>query len=225
MGAAGGVAMKVLVVDVGGSHVKMLATGKRQRRKFKSGSGLVPGKMVAKVLEKTADWSFDVISIGFPSLVTHGRIATEPFNLGAGWVGFDFPKAFGCPVKVINDAAMQALGSYEGGRMLFLGFGTGLGTAMIVDGVLDAMELGHLPYKKGRSYEDYVGAAGLERMGLAKWRAHAWDVIAILRKALEPDYVVVGGGNAKRLRPLRRGVRMGANSNAFVGGFRMWKGR
>jgi polyphosphate glucokinase len=179
--------------------------------------------MVAKVRALTADWAYDVISIGFPGLVVHGRIAAEPSNLGRGWVGFDFGAAFGLPVRIINDAAMQALGSYEGGRLLFLGLGTGLGSAMIVDGRPEPMELAHLPYRKGRTYEDYVGAAGLRRLGRAKWRKHVWAMVALLRTALEPDTVVLGGGNAVRLEPLPPGVRLGNNLNAFTGGFRLWR--
>ena len=162
--------------------------------------------------------------MGYPGLVTHGRIAADPRNLGRGWVGFDFRAGFGCPVKIENDAAMQARGSYAGGRMLFLGLGTGLGSAMIVDGQVEPMELAHLPYKKGRTYEEVVGAAGLERLGKKKWRGQVRDVIAQLRSALEPDYTVIGGGNAKKLGALPAGVRIGANANAFLGGFRLWSG-
>jgi len=214
--------MKVLVIDVGGTHVKLLATGKRTPRKFDSGPSLDPRAMVEGVKALTADWTYAAVSIGYPGLVVHGRIASEPRNLGEGWVGFDFGRAFARPVRVENDAAMQARGSYTGGRMLFLGLGTGLGSAMIVDGDLQPMELAHLPYRKGKTYEDYVGADGLERLGKRKWRARVADVIARLRAALEPDEVVVGGGNAKLLDPLPRGVRRGANANAFAGGFRMW---
>ena len=215
--------MKILAIDVGGTHVKMLASGKREARQFDSGPTMTPARMVAQVKRLTADWTYDVVAIGVPSLVVHARIAAEPMNLGRGWVGFDFAKAFGCPVRLVNDAAMQALGSYEGGRMLFLGFGTGLGSAMIVDGLLEPMELAHLPYKKGRTYEDYVGAAGLKRLGEKKWRKHVWDVVARLRTALEPDEVVIGGGNAKRVGAPPRGVRIGDNANAFAGGFRLWR--
>lgn len=215
--------MKVLAIDVGGTHVKMLLSGKRDARQFDSGPAMTPARMVAQVKRLTADWKYEGIAIGVPSLVVHGHIAAEPMNLGRGWVGFDFAKAFGCPVKLINDAAMQALGSYQGGRMLFLGFGTGLGSAMIAAGQLEPMELAHLPYKKARTYEDYVGAAGLKRFGEKKWRKHVWDVVALMRAALEPDEVVIGGGNAKRVGPPPRGVRIGGNANAFAGGFRLWR--
>lgn len=214
--------MNVLAIDVGGSHVKVLLSGASEPRKFESGPSLTPGKMVKKVKRLTADWSYGAISIGYPGLVVHGRVAAEPRNLGHGWVGVDFGKAFGGPVKLINDAAMQAVGSYQGGRMLFLGLGTGLGSAMIVDGVLEPMEIAHLPYKKGRTYEAYVGNAGLDRRGRKRWRRHVWDVVDLWRAALAPDEVVIGGGNAKKLGRPRRGVRLGDNSNAFVGGFRLW---
>jgi polyphosphate glucokinase len=178
---------------------------------------------VKKVKQLTSDWSYTTISIGYPGLVVHERIAGEPRNLGHGWVGFDFGKAFGCRVRLINDAAMQALGSYKGGRMLFLGLGTGLGSAMIVDGVVEPMELAHLPYKKGRTYEEYVGIAGLRRLGRQSWRKHVWAVLKRIRLALEPGYVVVGGGNAKKLHRFPKGVRLGSNKRAFMGGFRLWQ--
>jgi len=215
--------MRILCLDVGGTHVKLLVSGRRAARKFDSGPSMTPAVLVAQVRALTADWPYDAVSIGYPGLVVHGRIVAEPRNLGAGWTRFEFAGAFGCPVKIINDAAMQALGSYQGGRMLFLGLGTGLGSAMIVDGALEPMELVHLPYKKGRTYEDYVGAGGLKRLGATRWRRHVWDVVALLRAALEPDYVVVGGGNAKRLGALPRGVRPGKNANAFIGGLRLWR--
>jgi predicted NBD/HSP70 family sugar kinase len=216
--------MRVLVIDVGGTHVKVLATGRKAPVKIPSGPRMTARRMVRAVLTATADWSYDAVSIGYPGVVMHGRIITEPWNLGRGWSGFDFEKAFGRPVKVINDAAMQALGSYKGGHMLFLGFGTGLGSALIVDGILEPMELAHLPYKKGRSYEDYVGDAGRKRAGRKKWARHVLDVIAQLKNALEADAVVLGGGNARRLKQveLPRGVRIGSNDNAFAGGFRLW---
>ena len=179
-------------------------------------------RMVEEVLNATKGWNFSAVSIGYPGPVRDGRPLAEPHNLGPGWVGQDFEKSFGCPVKIVNDAAMQALGSYEGGRMLFLGLGTGLGSALIVEGVLEPMELAHLPYRKGKTYEDYVGKRGLDRLGKAKWRGHVITVIDQLRHALEADYVVLGGGNAKILKELPDGVRMGANSNAFLGGFRLW---
>jgi len=178
--------------------------------------------MVAAVKRLTADWRYDVVSIGYPGVVVHGRPVAEPHNLGRGWVGFDFQRAFGRPVRVTNDAAMQALGSYRHGRMLFLGFGTGLGSAMIIDGVLEPMELAHLPYKNGRTYEDYVGVRGLERFGKKRWRRHVAEVTELLKRALEADDVVLGGGNAKRLKHLPDGARAGDNRNAFVGGFRLW---
>ncbi|MFN8178404.1 MAG: ROK family protein [bacterium] len=215
--------MRILVIDIGGTHVKVLLSGKRVPRRIDSGPSLTPSRMVNDVKRLAADWPYHAISIGYPGVVVHERIAAEPRNLGRGWVGFDFAEAFGCPVKLTNDAAMQALGSYTGGRMLFLGLGTGLGSAMIVDGRLEPMELAHLPYRKGRTYEDYVGATGLKRLGAAKWRKHVWTVVATLRAALEPDYVVVGGGNAKRLHRPPPGVRLGKNSNAFLGGFRLWR--
>jgi polyphosphate glucokinase len=214
--------MKILVVDVGGTHVKLLATGRRTPRKIDSGPSMTPRQMVNDIKPLVADWDYAAVSVGYPGLVLNGRIASEPHNLGEGWVGFDFEKAFGCPVTILNDAAMQALGSYQGGRMLFLGLGTGMGSAMITDGLLEPMELAHLPYKNGRTYEDYVGVKGLKRLGKRKWRKHVAEVIARLRAALQPDDVVIGGGNAKKLDGLPRGTRLGENSNAFLGGFRIW---
>ena len=211
----------VLVIDVGGTHVKVLATGKKQPVKIPSGPKMTPREMVKAVKEAAADWKYSVVSMGYPGPVVHGKPFHEPYNLGHGWVGFDFKKAFGCPVKVINDAAMQALGSYEGGRMLFLGLGTGLGSAMIVDGVLEPMELAHLPYKKA-TYEDYLGLEGLRRRGRKKWRKHVFDVVRTLRDALQADYVVLGGGNARLLKSLPPNSRLGDNRNAFRGGFRLW---
>jgi polyphosphate glucokinase len=215
--------MHILAIDVGGTHVKLLVSGKRAPRKFASGPALTPAQMVKQVKLLTSDWSYDAVSIGYPGLVVHERIAAPPRNLGRGWVGYNFGQAFGVPVRILNDAAMQAMGSYRGGRMLFLGLGTGLGSAMIVDGRLEPMELAHLPYRKGRTYEDYVGVAGLKRLGEEKWRKHVWAVIEILRAALEPDDVVVGGGNVKKLGRLPKGVRRGQNANAFEGGFRLWR--
>jgi polyphosphate glucokinase len=213
--------MKVLVVDVGGTHVKILATGQETPLKFISGPAMTPENMVSGVKELAANWDYDVVSIGYPGPVLHGRVLREPHNLAPGWVKFDFEKAFGCPVKVINDAAMQALGGYKGGRMLFLGLGTGLGSAMIVDGILEPMELGHLPYRKG-TYEDYVGIRGLERYGKKKWRKYVEDVVERLAAALEPDDIVLGGGNVKKLQTLPEGSREGSNTHAFEGGFRLW---
>ena len=215
--------MKILAIDVGGTHVKALATGHKDPVKVPSGPKMTPKEMVRSIRKAVAGWKYDAVSIGYPGAVLHGKLVSEPRNLGPGWVGFNFKRAFGCPVKVINDAAMQALGSYKGGRMLFLGLGTGLGSAMIIDRVLEPMELAHLPYKKGRTYEDYVGNAGLKRLGKKKWRRNVADVVARLKTALEVDDVVVGGGNAKLLHKLPAGVRLGANANAFIGGFRLWR--
>jgi len=215
--------MKVLVVDVGGTHVKILATGEDIPRKIPSGPTLTAKNMVSGVKKLARGWEYHVVSVGYPGPVIQCRPVTEPFNLGPGWVGFDFEKAFGCPVKVINDAAMQALGSYKGGKLLFLGLGTGLGSTMVVDGVVEAMELGHLPYKKA-TYEDYVGLRGLEKYGKKKWRQYVEDVVTRLTAALQPDDVVLGGGNVKELKKLPRGCRAGDNANAFVGGFRLWEG-
>src|SRR5476649_1173652 len=187
----------VLVVDVGGSHVKTRVSSHREMRQFESGPTLTARQMVSRVLRLTGDLKYDAVSIGYPGVVVHGKIVTEPFNLGRGWVGFDFAKAFGRPIRLVNDAAMQAIGSYEGGRMLFLGLGTGLGSALIVDGTVAPMELAHLPYKDGRSYEDYVGDRGRRRLGAKKWRHLVADVVGQLSKALEADYVVIGGGNAR----------------------------
>jgi polyphosphate glucokinase len=211
----------VLVVDVGGTSVKILATGQKVHRSFPSGPKLTPRQMVSGVKKLARDWSYDVVSIGYPGPVLRGRPIAEPHNLGRGWVGFNFTAAFGCPVKIINDAAMQALGSYRGGKMLFLGLGTGLGSAMIVNGMVEPMELGHLPYKKS-TYEDYVGEAGLKRHGRKKWRRQVADVVARLIAALEPDETVIGGGNVKKLDALPPHARAGDNDNAFRGGFRLW---
>jgi polyphosphate glucokinase len=213
--------MNVLVVDVGGTHVKLLATGQTESRKFVSGPTLTADQMVAGVKEAAGDWMYDVMAIGYPGPVLNCRPVAEPHNLVPGWVGFDYQAAFGCPVKVINDAAMQALGSYKGGKMLFLGLGTGLGSALIVEGIVEPMELGHLPYRKG-TYEDYVGLRGLERVGKKKWRRYVADVVARLIAALGPEDVVLGGGNVKKLKELPAGCRAGNNANAFLGGFRLW---
>lgn len=215
----------VLAVDVGGTHVKVMDSKNLERREFVSGPHLSAKEMVKQVGDLTADWSYDVISVGYPGPVAHSRPLAEPHNLGKGWVGFNFEKAFGRPTQVVNDALMQALGSYEGGRMLFLGLGTGLGSAMIVDGILEPMELGHLPYHKGRTFEDYVGAAGLKRLGKKKWRRKVADIVKYFVAALEPDYVVLGGGNAEKLGRLPRKVRLGDNANAFKGGFKLWDAR
>ncbi len=215
---------RILAIDVGGTHVKVLATGRRKPLEIPSGPKMTAKQMVRDVREGTTGWRYSVVSIGYPGPVLHGKPVSEPANLGGGWVGFDFKKAFGHPVRLINDAAMQALGSYKGGRMLFLGLGTGLGSALIVDGVLEPMELAHLPYKKGKTYEDLVGEAALRRFGKKKWRGYVTDVVTRLQAALEADEVVVGGGNAKLLRSLPKDVRLGSNANAFLGGYRLWKG-
>lgn len=214
--------MKVLVIDVGGTHVKVLGPGQTEPLKITSGPKMTAKQMVSDVKKLTASWKYDAVSIGYPGLVIHGHILHDPHNLGTGWVGFDFQKAFGRPVKVVNDAAMQALGSYKGGRMLFLGLGTGLGCAMIIDGDLVPMELAHLPYRKG-TYEDYVGLGALERFGKHKWRKYVFDIVDRLAAALEPDYVVLGGGNVKVLKDLPKGCREGDNANAFLGGVLLWK--
>ena len=212
----------VLAVDVGGTHVKILATGQGAPRKFCSGRSLTAARMVAGVRKLARDWKYDAVSIGYPGIVVRDRPVAEPYNLGKGWVGFDYRRAFGCPVRIVNDAAMQALGSYRGGKMLFLGLGTGLGTALIVDGIVEPLELGHLPYRKG-SYEDYVGRRGLKRFGRKKWRRYVADVVARLSAALEPDDVVLGGGNVDELKTLPPRTRAGGNDRAFAGGFRLWE--
>lgn len=215
--------MNILAIDVGGTHIKALATGRKKPLEIRSGPKMTAREMVRKIRRATTDWRFAAVSIGYPGPVLHGKAVSEPRHLGNGWVGFDFKKAFGCPVRVVNDAALQALGSYKGGRMLFLGLGTGLGSAFIVDGVLEPMELAHLPYKKGRTYEDCVGKAALKRLGKKKWRRSVSDVVTRLKAALEADDVVVGGGNSKCLRTLPKGVRLGSNANAFTGGYRLWR--
>ena len=213
--------MNVLAIDIGGTNVKILATGQDEPRKFLSGPTMTPKQMVAGVKKLSRDWKYDAVSIGYPGVVVRNRPLTEPHNLGRGWVGFNFEAAFKAPVKVINDAAMQALGSYKGGKMLFLGLGTGLGSAMICDGNIEPMELAHLPYKKG-TFEDFVGERGLEKRGKKKWRGYVADVVERLIAALEPDDVVLGGGNVKKLKQLPKGCRKGDNDNAFLGGFRLW---
>jgi polyphosphate glucokinase len=215
---------RVLAVDVGGTHVKILATGKKEKREVASGTGMTATQMVSSVRKLAQDWKYQVVSIGYPGPVLHNRPVAEPRNLGSGWMGFDFEEAFGRPTKLINDAAMQALGSYRDGRMLFLGLGTGLGSTLIADGILEPMELGHLPYKKA-TYEDYVGARGLRHFGKKKWREHVADVVARLSAALEPTDIVIGGGNVSKLKELPPGCRAGDNANAFTGGFRMWEPR
>jgi polyphosphate glucokinase len=214
--------MPVLAVDVGGSHVKVLLEGQAERRRFASGPDFTAQAMVDGVLAAVDGWRFDRVSVGIPTPVRGGKPIAEPVNLGDGWVGFDYEAAFGVPTKVVNDAVMQAIGSYDGGRMLFLGFGTGLGSALIADGVVEPLELGHLPYRK-KTFEDYVSEGVLEREGKKKWRKTVFDVVARLAAALEPDYVVIGGGGAKELDELPPNSRRGDNTHAFVGGFRLWQ--
>ena len=216
-------AQAVLVIDLGGTNVKVLATGQKEPRRYPSGPTMTPRRMVRVVKKLVREWKFDCVSLGFPGPIINECPLREPHNLGRGWMGFDFGKAFGCPVKVINDAAMQALGSYKGGRMLFLGLGTGLGAAMIVDGQLEPMELAHLTYKDGKTYEDYLGLRGLERSGKKRWRRHVATVVKKLKIALKADYVVLGGGNSKKLKKLPLGTLLGSNACAFLGGFRMWQ--
>jgi len=213
---------RTLVVDVGGTHVKCLATGARFDRYFDSGPDLEPAVMVARVLEMTGDWDYDRVSIGYPGPVRHGRPCQDPHNLGPGWVGYDFEGAFRRPVRVINDAAMQALGSYHGGRMLFLGFGTGLGSALIVDGAIQPLELAHLPWQNDATYESLLGEAALDRDGVEVWKDRVHEVFDLFRLAFQPDYIVVGGGNARLLDKLPGHVERGANDLAFRGGFLLW---
>jgi len=214
--------VNILTVDVGGQNVKVLASNETEPRKMPSGRSLTASTMVEGLKALTPDWTYEVVSIGYPGQVVHNMPAHEPVNLGRGWVAFDYAAALERPTKIINDAAMQAFGSYEGGRMLFIGLGTGLGTAMILEGVVEPMELGHLPYKKRLSYEDYVGRRGMKRLGKKAWRQEVLTVIDIFRAALQPEYIVLGGGNAKLMNELPPDVRLGANSNAFIGGFRLW---
>jgi polyphosphate glucokinase len=215
--------VKILVVDVGGTHVKLLASGQTEERKFDSGPDMTAQQMVDGVKQLTADWEYEAVSLGYPGPVAHDAPIKEPVNLGPGWVGFDFAAAFGRPTKMINDAAMQALGSYRGGRMLFLGLGTGMGSAMVVNGQVAPMELAHLPFKKGRTYEEYVGLRGLKRLGKKKWRLVVDEIVTTLVAALQPDDVVLGGGNVKFLANLPTPARLGDNANAFAGGFRLWE--
>ena len=214
---------KVLVIDIGGSHVKCLVTGQRRHRKFDSGAKLSPQEMVDGVLKLTKGWKFDVISMGYPGVVIDNAPVSEPHNLGTGWVGFDYQSAFGYPVRIINDAAMQAFGAYDGGKMLFLGLGTGLGSALIVNGIVEAMELGHLPCGHGHTYEHYLGDKGRKRMGNKKWRRKVEEVVEGFRRALLPEYIVLGGGNAEKLKNLAPLTRRGTNADAFKGGFRLWE--
>jgi predicted NBD/HSP70 family sugar kinase len=215
-------AQLVLVVDVGGSHVKLLASNETDRRRFDSGPDLGPERMAQGVLEAADGWRWDVVSLGIPTPVRGGKVIAEPINLGEGWVGFDYDAAFGKPTKVVNDAVMQAIGSYEGGRMLFLGLGTGLGSALIVDGIVEPLELGHLPFRK-HTFEDYVSRGAREKRGRKKWKAAVFETVERLTAAMQPDYVVIGGGEAEELDELPEGCRRGANENAFVGGVRLWQ--
>jgi len=214
--------MRVLVIDVGGTHVKILATGETVQREFRSGPRLTARQMVPKVKRFARGWKYDAVSVGYPGPVLHNRPVADPHNLGRGWMGFDFKRAFGRPTKVVNDAAMQAYGGYRRGKMLFLGLGTGLGSTLIVDGIVEPLELGHLPYRK-RTFEHYVGRRGLERLGKKKWRCAVFDVVKRLAAALEPDQVELGGGNVKKLKVLPPGCREGDNADAFKGGFRLWQ--
>jgi len=215
------VAPVVLAVDVGGSHVKALASNRRERRRFVSGPSLTPQQMVAGTFEAVAGWRWSRVSVGIPAPVRGGKVISDPVNLGAGWVGFDFESAFGKPTQIVNDAVMQAVGSYQGGRMLFLGLGTGLGSAMIADGTIEPLELGHLPFRK-KTFEDYVGERGLKKLGKKKWTRAVFATVEHLSAAMEPDEVVLGGGGVKELDELPPGCRRGENENAFLGGFRLW---
>jgi polyphosphate glucokinase len=213
---------KILVIDIGGSNVKLMMS-RHEKRKFKSGPNLTPRRIVAETKPLVSDWKFNAISIGFPAPVRDGRILSEPKHLGKGWVRFDFEKAFGKPIRIINDAAMQALGSYHGRRMLFLGLGTGLGSALVWSNYVLALELGDLPYSNGSIIEDYLGKPGLARLGEKTWRRDVEHALVQLKKSLIADYVVLGGGNAKKLDMLPTGVERGHNRNAFLGGTRLWQ--
>jgi polyphosphate glucokinase len=215
---------RILVIDVGGSRIKFRMGARGAIRRFVSGPDMTAAGMARQVRKLARDLPYQAVSIGYPGLVLRGRIAADPFNLGPGWVGYDFEKALGRPVRVINDATMQALGSYEGGRMLFLGLGTGLGATLILDGTVEPMEIGHMPYKRGHTFEDYAGERGRKRLGNRKWRKSVAEVVARLKEVLEADYVVLGGGNAARLKELPEGARLGDNLNAFKGGLHLWRG-
>lgn len=216
--------MNILVIDIGGTHIKLGHSAyPTEKRKFDSGLDMTPKKMLNNIKPLSKDWPYEAVSIGYPGAVLGGKLIHEPHNLAAGWVGFDFAGAFSCPHKLVNDAAMQALGNYRGGKMLFLGLGTGLGSAMVIDNMIEPMELAHLPYKKGKTFEDYVGVRGLEKRGRDKWRKSVHDVVERLRTALEPEDVVLGGGNAKLLKELPEGARLGDDLAAFIGGFRLWE--
>jgi polyphosphate glucokinase len=215
--------VKILVVDVGGNNVKLLATGHHVPRKVPSGPKFTPARMMAGIKETIPDWKWDVVTIGYPGVVKNGRPALEPMNLGTGWVRYNFRRAFGKPVRLINDAAMQALGSYAGGRMLFLGLGTGLGAALVLEGLVQPLEIAHLSYRSGMTYEDFLGKHGQERMGKKRWREMVHEIVGVLLPAFQVDEVVIGGGNAKQVKELPPGARLGSNKNAFAGGFRLWK--
>jgi predicted NBD/HSP70 family sugar kinase len=215
--------VKILVVDVGGNNIKLLATGHQVPRKVPSGPDLTPARMMAGIRKTVPDWKWDVVTVGYPGAVKNGRPALEPKNLGEGWVRYNFRRAFGKPVRIINDAAMQALGSYEGGRMLFLGLGTGLGAALVLEGLVQPLEIAHLSYRSGFTYEDFLGKRGQDRMGKKRWRKMVDEIVADLQAAFQVDEVVIGGGNAKQLKELPPGARLGSNRNAFAGGFRLWK--
>lgn len=214
--------MNVLVIDIGGSNIKILATGQPERIKIPSGSEFRPEELVPLVKDAAKDWKYEAISIGFPGVVKHGKIAADPVNMGKGWKGFDFEKAFGCQVKIINDAVMQALGSYEGGKLLFMGFGTGLGTAMVFEDLLFPLEGGHLPFKMG-TFETHVGNSALKKLGKKKWMEHVYQTIEHFRHCFQPDEIVLGGGNSKLLEDIPADCRLGSNKNAFTGGFRLWE--
>lgn len=214
--------MNVLVIDIGGSNIKILATGQPERIKIPSGRDFTPEQLVPLVKEASKDWNYEAVSIGFPGVVKHGKIIANPINMGIGWKGYDFEKAFGCPVKIINDAAMQALGSYEGGKLLFMGFGTGLGTAMVFEDLILPLEGGHLPFKQG-TFETHVGNAALKKLGKTKWKEMVLQTIAHFQHCFQPDEIVLGGGNSKLLEEIPSNCRLGSNKNAFTGGFRLWE--
>jgi predicted NBD/HSP70 family sugar kinase len=213
---------RILVIDVGGTNVKVGTAGRRQPLKIPSGKMMTAAHMAAEVRKATEGWKYDAVSIGYPGAVKGGRPAHEPHNLGGGWTRFDYAHAFGVPTKIVNDAAMQALGAYAGGRMLFLGLGTGLGSALVAEGLLMPLELAHLPYRRGRTYEDYIGVRGLNRLGRKKWTRHVHKVVELLRHALQADYLVLGGGQTKKLKTLPPGVRVSTNQSAIRGGLRLW---
>lgn len=213
---------RILVIDVGGTNIKVSMAGRREPIKIPSGRTMTAARMAAEVRKAVVDWAYEVVSIGYPGAVKHGKPAHEPHNLSGGWMRFNYGKAFGAPVKIVNDAAMQALGAYAGGRMLFLGLGTGLGSALVAEGVLMPLELAHLPYRGGRTYEDYVGQRGMDKLGRKKWTRHVHEVVALLKAGLQADYVVLGGGQTKKLKALPRGVRTSDNQSAILGGLRLW---